>query len=99
LKKYGTDELNLRIGQTLSVESLRGSIEMVTEAAMIMWGTGEPPARSSAVAEPTKQERTTTDIGKSYWADHGQLKHTVMRPFFEGIREFAPRISRVRVRH
>jgi len=74
---YGATEVNVRTGQMLSRESLKGQATIDKETVEWGYGTG-----TVSVKAKTKQDREVTDIEKAYFAHHGQSRKRIERPFF-----------------
>ena len=68
-KKYGVELTNVRTGQMVGETSLRGQVEITNHLIRLRYGTAECPTRAANGAELTKQDRTTTDIEKAWWAE------------------------------
>jgi hypothetical protein len=54
----------------LSVESLRGEITVSNHKITMRYGTGTCPTGVANGAELTKQDATTTDLEKAFYANH-----------------------------
>lgn len=63
----GSRAFGLRTGQTFSVESLRGEVEVDGEAMSMTYGTGRPPDGSSKSGYIADSDRETTDVEKMGW--------------------------------
>jgi len=76
-KKYNVDLANVRTGQMLSIESLLGTTIVDTNRVQMLYGTAQPPSRSSASSyfDP-KTDGAITDIEKAFFCSDA-------RPFYE----------------
>lgn len=77
-RKYGRSgrAYGIRTGQTFSVESLKGHVEMSDEDLKMRYGTGKPPSRAvggSGYLSPSDQQ--TADVEKAYY-----LTNTMPKP-------------------
>lgn len=69
-KKYGfpPPAYGYRTGQTLSLNSVAGEIDVRPDEVVLKYGKGQPPNRSSASEYITDADKSITDIEKMYFA-------------------------------
>ncbi len=96
-KKYGVfDQPNVRTGQMLSLQSLKGSGTRIEKDRIEMvYGTGDPPQGSATGATLGKKDKAVTDKQKADWA-HNNTKNPT-RPFYEADDKIAEKVGEVLV--
>jgi len=68
-KKYGTDLVNERTGQMLSIQALKGEVKISDRLIEMRYGSATCPQSAKNGATLTNQDATTMDIVKAFYAE------------------------------
>ncbi len=74
-KHYGVVQPNIRTGQMLSRESLRGETTISADLVEMKYGTATPPTKTAVQGELTDADKSITDIEKAFFC-------SPTRPFY-----------------
>lgn len=102
-KKYGVyDAPNVRTGQMLSLQSLRGtSTRIEKDRIEMVYGTGDPPSATATGAPLSSQDEKVTDREKAGFAHEGGRsangRYRASRPFYEADDPIAGKVREVLV--